>query len=64
LPFTSNGDGFGVVEGKRLRELYCHIVGILFPKRRKHGTTFSSAVVEDVAQPYLEIARIPDPSGK
>ena len=44
-----------------LAELHRYIVGVLFPEWWEHGTTLCAAVVEDVAEPYLEIARIPYP---
>ena len=63
LPFTVDGDGFCFCQCECLAELHRYIVGVLFPEWWEHGTTLCAAVVEDVAEPYLEIARIPYPGG-
>ena len=62
LAFDGDGNSFLVVEGKGFRELYRHVVTVLLPERGEHRTALRAAVVEDVAEPYFEVAGIPDPS--
>ena len=63
LAFDSNGNRLPVVESESLRELNGDVMAILFPKRGKHGAALGAAVIEDVAEPDFEVARIPDPGG-
>ena len=63
LAFDSNGNRLPVVENESLRELNGDVMAILFPKRGKHGAALGAAVIEDVAEPDFEVARIPDPGG-
>ena len=63
LAFGSDGDGLFMIEGKCLRELYRYVVTILLPKGRKHSAALGTTIIEDVAEPDFEIARIPNPSG-
>ena len=64
LTFGDNGDGLFLTEGEGLAEFHGNVVRVLFPERRKHGSALRATVIEDVAQPYLEVARIPYPCRK
>ena len=63
LAFGGNSDCLLMVESESLRELDGDIVRVLLPERWKHGTALGATVVEDVAEPDFEVARIPDPGG-
>ena len=61
LTLGGNADSLFPFQGEGFAEFYRDVVGVLFPKRRKHGSPFRTTVIEDVAQPYLEVSWIPNP---
>ena len=61
LTFSGNADGLVTFQGEGFRKFYRDVVGVLLPEGGEHGSPLRTTVIEDVAQPYLEIARIPYP---
>ena len=57
------GDGYRFlpVEVHLCRKFHSRVVAVLFPERREHSSTLRSTVVELIAEPHLEVARIPYP---
>ena len=61
LTLGGNTDRLFPFKGESFAEFYRDVVGVLLPEGRKHRSPLRTTVIEDVAQPYFEVARIPYP---